>query len=176
VAEPTPTERSELALRASDADRESVVDFLRGHCAEGRLDLDELEERMDLAYAARTLAELEPLTADLPGSPFAPAAPPAPRPSHAVAPLARAGGIALGLVVLVGLLSMLAPPEVWATLLMLFVPLAAFALFSILPFALPVVALLLLARGGSRRAYLDHGHRRQSLLSPDRRGVYVWRL
>ena len=163
-------------VRASDADREQVVTFLKRHCAEGRLSTDELTSRVEAAYSAVRFSELDRLTADLPGSPFAPAAPPAPRPSHAVAPLARAGGIALGLVVLVGLLSMLAPPEVWATLLMLFVPLAAFALFSILPFALPVVALVLLARGGSRRAYLDHGHRRQSLLSPGRRGVYVWRL
>jgi hypothetical protein len=76
VAEPPPTERPELALRASDADRERIVEFLRGHCAEGRLDLEELEERMDLAYAARTLADLEPLTFDLPGTAGSPAVEP----------------------------------------------------------------------------------------------------
>jgi DUF1707 SHOCT-like domain/2TM domain len=52
--------------RASDADREAVVDQLRRHAADGRLDLDELEERTSAALAARTLAELGPLTADLP--------------------------------------------------------------------------------------------------------------
>lgn len=52
--------------RASDADRDRVVDRLRDAAAEGRLDLTEFEERMGAAYAARTYGELEPLTADLP--------------------------------------------------------------------------------------------------------------
>jgi len=161
-------------VRASDADREQVVTFLKRHCAEGRLSTDELTSRVEAAYSAVKFSELDRLSADLPGSPFAPVAPPAPRPSHAMAPLARVGAIGVGLVVLAGLLSMLAPPEVWATLLMLFVPLAALGLFSILPFALPVVALLLLARAGSRRGTLHHAHHRHSLLG--RRGVQVWRL
>jgi hypothetical protein len=55
-------------LRASDADREAVVEELRGHAAEGRIDADELEERVSAAYAARTHGELVPLTADLPKS------------------------------------------------------------------------------------------------------------
>lgn len=54
------------ALRASDADRERVSTLLQQACAEGRLDSQELDERLDAAYSARTLAELEPLTADLP--------------------------------------------------------------------------------------------------------------
>ncbi len=153
-------------VRASDAVREQVVTFLKRHCTEGRLSTDELTSRVEAAYSAVRFSELDRLSTDLPGSPFAPVAPPAPRPSHAVAPLARAGGIALGLVVLVGLLSMLAPPEVWATLLMLFVPLAALGLFTILPFALPVVALLFLARAGSRRPAWHQGHSRHTLLSP----------
>ncbi|MCJ0872213.1 DUF1707 domain-containing protein [Streptomyces sp. AP-93] len=53
-------------LRASDADRERVVDRLRDAVAEGRLDMDEFEERLDAAYRSRTYAELEPLTRDLP--------------------------------------------------------------------------------------------------------------
>jgi hypothetical protein len=53
------------ALRASDADRERVADVLRDAAGDGRLDLDELDERLQGAYAARTHEELEPLTADL---------------------------------------------------------------------------------------------------------------
>src|SRR5690606_14939839 len=53
-------------LRASDADRERVAEVLRQAAAEGRLDLNELDERLGLVYAARTYADLAPLTRDLP--------------------------------------------------------------------------------------------------------------
>ena len=62
-------------LRASDADREATVRDLRDHGAAGRLDVDELEERVAAAYAARTRGELDPLLADLPAARRAPAAP-----------------------------------------------------------------------------------------------------
>jgi hypothetical protein len=55
--------------RASDAEREAVVTRLRDAASEGRLTVEELAERIDAAYAARTQAELEPLTADLPAAP-----------------------------------------------------------------------------------------------------------
>lgn len=55
-----------LERRASDADRDKVANVLREQLAEGRLTLDELEQRLQLAYGARTLADLEPLTRDLP--------------------------------------------------------------------------------------------------------------
>jgi DUF1707 SHOCT-like domain len=60
------------ALRASDADRERVARILGEHGAAGRLTPEELEERLDAAYAARTHGELDRLLHDLPG-------PPAPR-------------------------------------------------------------------------------------------------
>jgi Domain of unknown function (DUF1707) len=53
-------------LRASDADRERVVERLRRAQAEGRIDVFEFDERVAAAYVARTYADLEPLTADLP--------------------------------------------------------------------------------------------------------------
>jgi hypothetical protein len=56
--------------RASDAEREAVVARLRDAAGEGRLTVEELTERIDAAYAARTRAELEPLTADLPDVPM----------------------------------------------------------------------------------------------------------
>ncbi|KIX70284.1 hypothetical protein SF12_21165, partial [Streptomyces sp. MBRL 601] len=55
-------------LRASDADREKVAERLRDAMAEGRLDMDEFGERLDAVYRARTYAELEPLTRDLPAT------------------------------------------------------------------------------------------------------------
>jgi hypothetical protein len=56
-------------IRASDMDRESVVAILRDAHAEGRLTLDEFEERAAAAYSARTWGELEDLTTDLPVQP-----------------------------------------------------------------------------------------------------------
>jgi cation transport ATPase len=53
-------------LRASDADRERVAVFLRDQAAVGRLTHEELEERVDRAYHAVTLGELERLIRDLP--------------------------------------------------------------------------------------------------------------
>ncbi|WP_445150922.1 DUF1707 SHOCT-like domain-containing protein [Baekduia sp. Peel2402] len=55
-------------LRASDADREQVADVLRHAAGEGRLTVDELDERIDRAFTARTHGELAELTADLPAT------------------------------------------------------------------------------------------------------------
>jgi hypothetical protein len=60
-------------LRASDSDRERTAEVLRGAASEGQITVDELEERVSAAYAARTRRELERLTADVSRSP-APAA------------------------------------------------------------------------------------------------------
>lgn len=73
---------AEPHLRASDADRERVATALRQHYAEGRLADAELAERIDQAYASRTLGELRELTLDLPE--VTPSAPPAPTPPAAV--------------------------------------------------------------------------------------------
>jgi hypothetical protein len=58
-------------LRISDADRHQVADVLREAAGEGRLDLDELDERLEATYAARTYADLVPITLDLPAQPTA---------------------------------------------------------------------------------------------------------
>ena len=52
-------------LRASDADRERAADTLRRAAGIGRLEVDELDERLNAAYAARTRSELERLVADV---------------------------------------------------------------------------------------------------------------
>jgi hypothetical protein len=53
-------------IRASDQDRDRVANVLREHHAVGRLDADEFSERLDKAFAAKTMGDLEALTADLP--------------------------------------------------------------------------------------------------------------
>lgn len=53
-------------LRVSDAERDAVAAVLREHYADGRLTLDEFQDRLDRALAARTVADLTPLTGDLP--------------------------------------------------------------------------------------------------------------
>jgi Domain of unknown function (DUF1707)/Domain of unknown function (DUF4190) len=58
--EPAPRE-----TRASDADREAAVQRLRAAALDGRIDAEELEQRLGDAYAARWCAELDALTADV---------------------------------------------------------------------------------------------------------------
>jgi Domain of unknown function (DUF1707) len=59
-------------LRASHADREQVIGFLKAAFVHGRLTKEEFDGRVDRAFAARTYAELTRLTGDLPATPAAP--------------------------------------------------------------------------------------------------------
>ncbi len=61
---------TDRSIRASDRERESVVDVLRDAYTDGRLTLDEFTERMSAAYAAKTWTELRELTGDLPVQPL----------------------------------------------------------------------------------------------------------
>jgi hypothetical protein len=95
-------------LRASDADRQRVADVLREHTSAGRLTIEEFDQRVDAAYAARTVPELRRLLADLPVriddvlAPDVPAAPAQreyrPRPGWP-----RWAGLAASVAVLLGL-------------------------------------------------------------------------
>lgn len=77
------------AMRISDADRHKVAEFLREAAGEGRIDLEELDTRLEATYAAKTYGDLVPITLDLPGHqsstpavpqrPAGPGRPPAPR-------------------------------------------------------------------------------------------------
>jgi hypothetical protein len=87
-------------LRASDADRERAVDFLRRHAGEGRLDHDELADRVGKALSAKTLGELDDLTYDLPVEPVV--APPA----TIQPPVRRGSGVGSFVVVRVAMLYM----------------------------------------------------------------------
>ena len=55
-------------LRISDSDRHQVAEVLREAAGEGRIDFEELDQRLEATYAARTYADLMPITADLPVS------------------------------------------------------------------------------------------------------------
>jgi hypothetical protein len=56
------------SLRASDADRETVTERLRQAAGEGRLEPEELEDRLHAALRARTYGELDVVLADLPAT------------------------------------------------------------------------------------------------------------
>lgn len=73
-------EHPDPSLRISDADRHQVAEILRRAAGEGRLDFEELDERLEQTYAAKTYADLVPITLDLPD------AAPASRPASAPAP------------------------------------------------------------------------------------------
>lgn len=55
-------------LRCSDADRETVAETIRQAAGDGRLTLDEMSDRLDVVYSARTYRDLEPAVRDLPGA------------------------------------------------------------------------------------------------------------
>jgi hypothetical protein len=86
---PQPADRRQL--RVSDADREQAAEVLRQAAGDGRITFEELDQRLEAAYAARTYGDLTEVTADLP----APGQPP-PGPLATAAPgtfpAARIGG------------------------------------------------------------------------------------
>ena len=57
---------SDPSVRASDRDRDRTAHQLREHHAAGRLDPEEFNERLDAVYEAKTIDDLDRLTADLP--------------------------------------------------------------------------------------------------------------
>src|SRR5579863_1165737 len=73
-------------MRVSDSDREHAANVLREAAGQGRIDFDELDERLGLAYTAKTYADLAVVTRDLPQLAQAPS--PAGRPG----PVDRIGG------------------------------------------------------------------------------------
>jgi len=78
-------------LRISDEDRHQVAEVLRLAAGEGRIDLDELDERLGATYAAKTYGDLVPITLDLPVAGSGPAAVPLSRPAGPSTPAAGPG-------------------------------------------------------------------------------------
>src|ERR1700759_3373338 len=86
------------ALRASDRDRQQVVERLRGALEDGRLTMAEYVDRMGAAYQAATYGDLTPLCADLPAPAPAPGPLPAgPGPAAAPPGVASRAGYLAGL-------------------------------------------------------------------------------
>jgi hypothetical protein len=134
-------------LRVSDADRDGALAALSGHYQDGRLTLDEFEERSGQALKSRTASELTGLFTDLPTAPGVTAAT-----GQAVAvpeagprrPVARVIATAAGIAALVIVVSVLA-----RTGLAVHVggPHRAFGL----PIPLLVILFIVLRIGASRR-------------------------
>jgi hypothetical protein len=58
-------------LRIADTDRDHAAEVLREAHAQGRITVDELDERLTSVYSAKTFADLVPVTRDLPATPGA---------------------------------------------------------------------------------------------------------
>ena len=141
-------------LRTSDQEREQVAEILRAAMTEGQLTLEEGEERLGAAYAAKFRDELGPLTADLPGGG---------RAALANTPQARAatrrdlrrhaGVVMVVAVVLTGLWVLSAAHFFW----------------PIIPLAFLVTGLFRHARYGHYRREYSYAHRVAPWNAPDRR-------
>lgn len=76
-------------LRCSDSDRQLVTDVLNTAYADGRITLEEHDERVDRAHAAKTFRELNTITADLIAGPAVD--PPGSRPGQALSTTPKPG-------------------------------------------------------------------------------------
>jgi hypothetical protein len=79
-------------IRASDADRDRVAESLREHCAEGRITMDEMHERLESVYAAKTVGDLQEITSDLPEQDLYQLPVPASTPRSTASPAVRRSG------------------------------------------------------------------------------------
>jgi hypothetical protein len=133
-------------MKASDADRDAVVAALSEHFQAGRLTSEELEERTGRALAARTLGQLDELTADLPAPrPAAPAGPAGP-----AAPPHRSGYLPM-----VPLVVPLAVLAIVALTLATSAGMHGWGIWWVIPVALLIVRRLAGARG-IRRDFRRH--------------------
>lgn len=90
MSSPLP-DRGPQDMRAADLDRERTAEILRAAAGDGRLGMEEFHERLDQVYSAKTYAELDLLTHDLPTPVHSPAASTAPGKESGVA-IAVMGG------------------------------------------------------------------------------------
>jgi hypothetical protein len=135
-------------LRVSDAERDEAVEFLNRHYAEGRLSEAEHSARVDAAYAASYDSQLERLTGDLPQLPRTGVARRGPSGLH-LGPAAAVGAVAVAVVAAASVV----PPDVWAMLLGIGLPLLMMLLFTVAPIAIPVLAFVWIARALSGPAH-----------------------
>jgi hypothetical protein len=91
---PVPGNPDPSQLRVSDEDRHRVAEVLREAAGEGRISMDELDQRLEATYAAKTYGDLVPITVDLPASrsgASVPAVPPVQSPARREVPRASDG-------------------------------------------------------------------------------------
>lgn len=145
-------------IRASDADRERVAERLREHFAEGRLDSEELDERITTALSAKTYGDLRRVMADLPEPGMAPqpwppqpGAWPAARPARPV--MVRTGPPLLPLAFLLLFMALLLPGAGW----LLFGFLQVFLLFTLVAVSVGIFTASRVRRR-IRREWHDRGH------------------
>ncbi|HEX6254901.1 MAG TPA: DUF1707 domain-containing protein [Euzebyales bacterium] len=99
-------------VRASDAERDRVIEVLHRHAADGRLTMTEFEERVGEAYAAVTRADLEPVLRDLPALPTLASPPSGPRrPRRRLSD--AVDGRMIGVAVVMATLVVLAVTDAW---------------------------------------------------------------
>jgi Flp pilus assembly protein TadB len=135
------------SLRASDADRDAVTDRLRQAAGEGRLEPEELEQRLDRALRARTYGELAPLVADLPRRPNTPWRPPGRRTRTLAQSAVRGAGLLAAVAVAVAVV---------AVVVVLLLAAAAFAA----AWWIVCVVVWLVCRGSRRRLVSGSARRR----------------
>jgi hypothetical protein len=132
------------SLRASDADRDEVVDRLRVAATEGRLAAEELDVRVHAALTALTYAELEATVRDLPSPRHRPAGTArSPRRTSAPNGVRTVGGVALTALRANPLLIVFLIPLVAVTGAMLIAASAVWAVF--------MLVLLMLGAGADLR-------------------------
>jgi hypothetical protein len=133
---------SSTDVRASDAERERMVEFLKAHYADGRLDEAEFSARTGAAYRAVYVSELDALARDLPSASRNLDARPRRSPAPSRAPLLA------GVLVIVGVLAVAGslPPEALIPLVVLTVPVLVVLALVVVPVALPLLAVALIAR------------------------------
>ncbi|HET6794965.1 MAG TPA: DUF1707 domain-containing protein, partial [Acidimicrobiales bacterium] len=100
-----------LPMRASNEDRERATAVLRQATADGYLNLEEFEERLDAVLRARYLEDLDPLVADIPGARRPSAPPPPPAPSWAEETARRV--LRITMVALLAVMVMVAAVHLW---------------------------------------------------------------
>jgi Domain of unknown function (DUF1707) len=147
------------SLRASDADREAIVNRLHKAATEGRIAPDELEQRVTAALKARTYAELDATVADLPRQPTGGARREVGRRSSA--------GLALSVVKQHPLLLLLVLPVMAVTAAMI---LAATVMWAVLM----VVVMMIGGRPGPPRGPWMYTRYRRAYGPPQRRPRSYW--
>lgn len=121
-------------MRVGDAERVAAADRLARHFSHGRLDQDELDDRLDRVMRARTAGDLTEVFADLPADEPVPASAPAgqPRPAGSGRPQPARGRRRRGLAVIVLAIGIIAAISVAHALAHSIVLLAVVGLIAVL--------------------------------------------